>query len=767
MSIKALPADACRLLGSTTVIANPVSLVKELVENAIDADATAIDVLVSPNTVDKIEVRDNGHGINIVDFDALGRRGHTSKIRRLEDLKTVSGPSLGFRGEGLASIITLGYVAITTRTSDEAIALTFRLVPGLGGISPEGRKPVPAPIGTTVSVSCLFSTLPVRRKVAVQNASKTMTAIKTLLCGYAMARPHLRLSFKALKEAVPPWSYRPMTNNLMPDGNTGIRLAVVMLFGAEVARQCQDIVTSIDNLLDGQSTLSQSLSNNTKEETDSVIFEACLPRTDADLTKLKLGGFVSVDGRPLSIHHNGVVDKLLTVFHTSFGRLLSQLGSPQQPRVRGTFMRLNIKCPAGSYDANVDSSKTDVLFADEKFLCDAFARLCAKTYAATEQMRYQNGDGKYPPSTPVRTQPTLAFGGSAYGGSDVAQSQTRPLQQRLSHDTDSSPAQGYIQSPFASSPSGVVTRRETRHGHGEGQSPISQRNSMFTDALVEAPRASCNIRPVGGPIEYNFTSSRGGGVQRRTSSVFSRHIQLSPIRKRAPIRSVPVRGLQTPPSSSPAEEHQRRTPGNQDHTGLEDTELSGLVSNDGLQQTTISFGHRDRAGNQPAEADQEQPVLGESSRRSFISARGLYTQGQAEPGPSLPAEARTDIFHIGAVQHNKEAGQVTPVLQSTPPSQEMPSRRPVQTMWVDRKQLQRSAATFARNTKAWDEEPEYLSPEMADISSIKSRLRAAIVNWLAKSRAERKEAGVGSVQVEFYLRKSLKKKALLVRDLGQ
>ncbi|CAK7204667.1 hypothetical protein SEUCBS139899_007426 [Sporothrix eucalyptigena] len=120
MSIKALPADTCRLLGSTTLIATPVSLVKELVDNAIDAGATTVSVLMSPNTVDKVEVRDDGHGIDLVDFDALGRRGYTSKTRCFEDLKTVGGLSLGFRGEGVASANALGFVSITTRTANEA-----------------------------------------------------------------------------------------------------------------------------------------------------------------------------------------------------------------------------------------------------------------------------------------------------------------------------------------------------------------------------------------------------------------------------------------------------------------------------------------------------------------------------------------------------------------------------------------------------------------------------------------------------------------------
>lgn len=767
MSIKALPADACRLLGSTTVIATPVSLVKELVDNAIDADATAIDVIVSPNTVDKIEVRDNGHGVSPADFDALGRRGHTSKIRCFEDLKTVGGTSLGFRGEGLASANTLGYVAITTRTADVAIASNFRLVPALGGISEDGHKPVPAPVGTTVFVTCLFSALPVRRKVAVQDVMKTMNAIKTLLGGYAMARPHLRLSFKALKEAVPTWSYRPTMGSSIPHGNSDMRQSVAMLFGAEAARQCQEIITSTDDLLDGQFTLSQSMSSTKKEKPENFVFEAWLPRPDADLSKPRQGVFVSVDGRPVSFHHNGIVDRLQTIFHTSFGRLLSQMSSPQHSKVRGTFMRLNIKCPAGTYDANVDSAKTDVLFTDEKFLCDAFARLCAKTFVPTEHMRFQSSYGKYPPSTPVRAQPTISFGGSAYGGTAVSRSQTqsRPLQHRPSQGIDDSPLQGCMPPPFADTTSGMRPRREARRT-GE-QSPLSQLNSLFTDVPVEAPRVRHNPRTAGG-IEYDFTSSRGAGVQRRTTSAAnSRHVRLSPVRKRAPIRSRQVGGLRTPPSSSPMEENQPGISQNHGQTGSPG--LSVLVSNDGFRQKTRSFGDRGLSGNHMAEADEEQLDQGRPSRHSFMSARELFTHGPAEVGPSLPITSRSDNHQPRPEQYSERAGQVTPGLcvQPTPASQEMVPKRPIQTVRIDQKKLRRSAAAFARNTKTWDEELEYLSPEMADISSIKSRLRAAIVDWLAKTKEERKEAGAGSVQVEFYLRKSLKKKALLVRDLEQ
>ncbi|CAK7568103.1 MAG: hypothetical protein SEPTF4163_006086, partial [Sporothrix epigloea] len=358
MSIKALSAETCSLLGSTALISSPVSLVKELVDNAIDAHATTISVLVSPNTVDKIEVRDDGHGIDPADFDALGRRGHTSKICCFEDLKNAAGSSLGFRGEGLASANTLGYVAITTRTANKAVASVFRLAPDSGGINSDTHKLVPAPVGTTVAVTCLFLRLPVRRKVITQEAAKTVVAMKALLCGYAMARPHLRLSLKVMKDTVPDWQYSPVAGVFNTSGNGAMKQAVTRLLGAEVARQCEEIIVSTNELLGSQAKLSQLLGSKPEHKTGDYVFEACLPRPDANFIKLKLGGFISVDGRPLSIHPKGVTDKMQAIFTSNLKRLLGEIGAPLA-NVKGTFMRLNIRCPIGTYDANVDSAKTD------------------------------------------------------------------------------------------------------------------------------------------------------------------------------------------------------------------------------------------------------------------------------------------------------------------------------------------------------------------------------------------------------------------------
>src|SRR3569833_4449152 len=98
MPISALPDQCRRLLSSSSVITTPVSLVKDLVENSIDADAGSIDVLISPNTIDRIEVRDNGVGIPADDLPRLGRRGYPSKLSSLEELRDAGVYTLVIRG---------------------------------------------------------------------------------------------------------------------------------------------------------------------------------------------------------------------------------------------------------------------------------------------------------------------------------------------------------------------------------------------------------------------------------------------------------------------------------------------------------------------------------------------------------------------------------------------------------------------------------------------------------------------------------------------
>ncbi len=133
MTIAALPLSTLRQLDSIVNISSAVVAVKELLDNAIDSGATLVEVLVSANTVSKIEVRDNGYGIHPDDFDSLGKRGHTSKLRAFSELETLGGSSLGFRGMALASINAVAGVTITTRIAGEPAATSIKLAVG-GGV---------------------------------------------------------------------------------------------------------------------------------------------------------------------------------------------------------------------------------------------------------------------------------------------------------------------------------------------------------------------------------------------------------------------------------------------------------------------------------------------------------------------------------------------------------------------------------------------------------------------------------------------------------
>lgn len=126
--VKSLPEPLIRHLGASQTITSPVSLVKELIDNAIDARASSIVVEVSQNTLDVIQVRDNGTGIAPDDRKLLARRYCTNKIRDTEDLRCIGGTSLGFRGEALASIAAMsGSMTATTRIEGEEVAVKLTI----------------------------------------------------------------------------------------------------------------------------------------------------------------------------------------------------------------------------------------------------------------------------------------------------------------------------------------------------------------------------------------------------------------------------------------------------------------------------------------------------------------------------------------------------------------------------------------------------------------------------------------------------------------
>lgn len=127
MPIAALPQTAIRAIGSTSALSDPCSVIKELIDNSLDASATSVSVEISPNTLDIIQVKDNGFGIQPDDREFVCRPNYTSKIQTLEDLGKIGGKSLGFRGAALAGVAEMsGEVMVTTRVDGEVVAVVLK-----------------------------------------------------------------------------------------------------------------------------------------------------------------------------------------------------------------------------------------------------------------------------------------------------------------------------------------------------------------------------------------------------------------------------------------------------------------------------------------------------------------------------------------------------------------------------------------------------------------------------------------------------------------
>lgn len=127
MPIALLPQTTARAIGSTSALSDPCSVIKELIDNSLDASATSISIELSPNTLDIIQVKDNGHGIHPDDREFVCKPNFTSKIQTLEDLRNIGGKSLGFRGAALAGVADMSDgLTVTTRVDGEVVAATMK-----------------------------------------------------------------------------------------------------------------------------------------------------------------------------------------------------------------------------------------------------------------------------------------------------------------------------------------------------------------------------------------------------------------------------------------------------------------------------------------------------------------------------------------------------------------------------------------------------------------------------------------------------------------
>nr|XP_048726219.1 PMS1 protein homolog 1 isoform X2 [Caretta caretta] len=208
--MKQLPAETVRLLSSSQVITSVVSVVKELIENSLDANATSIDVKLENYGFDKIEVRDNGDGIKAADVPVMAVKHYTSKISCPEDLESLT--TYGFRGEALGSICCISEVLITTKTAADDFSTQY-ILDSSGHVT--SQKPSHLGQGTTVAALKLFKNLPVRKQFysTVKKCKEEFKKIQDLLMAYGIIKPELRIIFTHNKVFLSGFLPKPESDN--------------------------------------------------------------------------------------------------------------------------------------------------------------------------------------------------------------------------------------------------------------------------------------------------------------------------------------------------------------------------------------------------------------------------------------------------------------------------------------------------------------------------------------------------------------------------
>ena len=213
--IHVLDKHTAELIAAGEVVERPASVVKELLENAIDAGAAQITVSIESGGVKLIEISDNGTGIEAAYIPTAFIRHATSKIQTEEDLNHIH--TLGFRGEALASIASVARVEVLTRTEADECASVYRIEGGEAyPIEPGARS-----VGTTIRVKDLFYNTPARLKFMKRDSAEA-TAIAGLVGHLALSHPEV--SFKLIKDG---------TQTLLTPGDGALRSAIYASLGRE------------------------------------------------------------------------------------------------------------------------------------------------------------------------------------------------------------------------------------------------------------------------------------------------------------------------------------------------------------------------------------------------------------------------------------------------------------------------------------------------------------------------------------------------------
>ena len=292
------------------VIERPANVVKELVENSIDAGSNKIVIEIKNGGKTFIKVTDNGKGILLDDIDISFERHATSKIRKIEYLETTY--SMGFRGEALASIVAISKLTMISKTKDENTGI--KVIAKAGDILE--KEEVATQTGTSIIVEDLFFNTPVRYKFLKQDSTE-FRYIKELIQKIAMA--NLNISFKLLNDGKTVFS---------SNGSGDIKDIVYILYG----RECKDNIINVDYKECGI-------------KVTGVIGNTLMARDN------RKGQIIFLNKR--NIKNAMITSSIDQAFKGGIG--IGKHG----------FFILNLEMPADFYDINVHPTKMEVRFKEE------------------------------------------------------------------------------------------------------------------------------------------------------------------------------------------------------------------------------------------------------------------------------------------------------------------------------------------------------------------------------------------------------------------
>ncbi|RSL59986.1 hypothetical protein CEP53_005591 [Fusarium sp. AF-6] len=344
-TIKQIDGRTVHQIQSGQVIVDLCSVVKELVENSVDAGAASIDVRFKNQGLDLIEVADNGSGIAPANYPSVALKHHTSKLSSYSDISTLQ--TFGFRGEALASLCALSVLTVTTCQAGEAPKGSKLSFEPSGKLS--GTTVVAASKGTTVSVERLFHNLPVRRRELERNIKREWNKVIALLNQYACIQTNLKFSV----------SQQPTKGKRMQlfstKGNPTTRDNIINIFGAKT----MTVLVPLDLKLEMQpSKVSPVLQLDVQDSTTSkevrIVGHVSRP-SHGDGRQTPDRQMFFINGRPCG----------LPQFAKAFNEVYRSYNASQSP-----FILADIQLDTHMYDVNVSPDKRSILLHDQNELLD-------------------------------------------------------------------------------------------------------------------------------------------------------------------------------------------------------------------------------------------------------------------------------------------------------------------------------------------------------------------------------------------------------------